>query len=173
MWTLHRQDCASAGGVVATDDGAHAVSVGCIRHHVEDVRTQPPHDDVVTHSALLVARVRVLRATRRNLAKVVRQFTLQQIECISAGYSHGAQMRHVKHRGISATRHVLSDGSCGIRQWHFPPAEGNHFGAELTVQSVKRRKTVARHGVTVRRGATVRRQNQWLLLHVVRCASVQ
>ena len=76
-WALHRQDCASAGGVVTADDGAHTVSVGCVRHHVEDVRAQPPHDDVVTHPALFVARVRVLRATRCDLAQIVGQFTLQ------------------------------------------------------------------------------------------------
>ena len=172
-WALHRQDCASAGDVVAADDGAHAIGVGCVRHHVKHVRAQPPHDDVVTHPALFVARVCVLRATRCDLAQVVGEFTLQQVECVSTGYSHSAKMRHVKHRGIGATSHVFGDGSCGIRQRHFPPAEGNHFGAELTVQGVKRRKTVARHGVTARRCATVRQQNQWLRLHVVRCASVQ
>ena len=89
---LHRQDGAIVRNVGAPDDGTNAFGIRSIRHHVERVLIQPPNDDVVGNPTSVVARMRVLGATGRNLSKIVRKFALQEVEGIRTLQSNGSQV---------------------------------------------------------------------------------
>ena len=55
------------GDVLAADRGHDPLGVGRVRHHVEHLVVEPPHDDVVEHRRVgLVEQVRVLRPAGRR-----------------------------------------------------------------------------------------------------------
>ena len=99
------------GDVLAADGRHHPVGVGGVRHDVEHVVGQPPHDDVVEHRRVgLVEQVGVLGPPRRDLAEVVRERGLQALERPGALHPHRA-------RGGSRRRPRRPSGRPCARRW--------------------------------------------------------
>ena len=69
--------------------------------------------------------MRVLRLTRTNSPKVVRQRALQLIEESFAIAAHCAEVRHVKNCGVLTRGEMFCHGSVGVLQRHIPSPEGN------------------------------------------------
>ena len=101
--TLHGEDGTGTGDVVATHRPAHVVGVRGVRHHVEHrppgVVGVPPHDDVVEHRRVgLVEQMGVLRPPGTDLAEIVGECVLDDVEGIVALEPHGAEVGHVEDR---------------------------------------------------------------------------
>ena len=153
--TLHGKNCPTTGRVVTADDGQNALGVRCVRHDIEYRLAHPPHDDVVGNSPMLVARMRVLCTTWRNLSEIVGELALQVPERILAGHTNRSQVRHIEHGGIVPACHVFGDGAGRIRKRHLPASERNHFGAQLTMQHIEWRSTSLRHAASSTRRCAV------------------
>ena len=141
-WTLHGENGTGAGDVVASHGGAHVVGVRGIRHHVEHrlgVVGVPPHDDVVEHRRVgVVEEMGVLGAPGADLAEVVGQRVLDDVEGAAPLQPHGAEMRHVEDRRRRAAGHVFGDRARRIGDRHLPATELGHGCAELSVRGVER-----------------------------------
>ena len=140
---LHRQHRASRGDVLAAERVEHTVGVGGVRHHVErrldavDLG-MPPDDDVVEHRTVcVVEQVRVLRPTRTDLAKIVRQRRLQPIKRVVTGDPNGAEVRDVEDDRVLPARKMFVDRA-RVLERHVPAAERHHLGVERTMDRVER-----------------------------------
>ena len=136
--SLNRQDRAVVGGLGAADCAPHPIGVGSVRHHVEDLVVDPPHDDVVENGGVdLVEEMGVLGATGTHLPQIVRERPLEPLIGVGTFDSDGAEVRHVEHDGVVTTCEVFVDRARVVRQWHLPSAEGNHLRAQPAMCSVE------------------------------------
>src|SRR4051794_5226452 len=134
------------GGLVSADRVANSVRVAGIGHHVEDVVTDPPHDDVVDHGCVvLVQQMGVLRATWRDLVQIVGERCLQSVGRVGALNADRAEMRDVEHDRVLATGKMLLDRAHRVRERHLPTAEGNHLRVESAMHRVERAQVGLRH----------------------------
>ncbi len=97
---LHGDDGPAGGDVHPPDRLEHPGGVGRVRHHVEALLVQPPHDDVVGHRRVrLVEKVGVLGPPRPDLVEVVGEGGLQPVPGLGPFHPHRAQMADVEDHG--------------------------------------------------------------------------
>ncbi len=121
--------------------GEHLVGVGRVGHDEEAVGVDPPHDDVVDHVGIVgIEEVGVLGASGFDLAEIVREQPLQQLERTRTVAFHGSEMGDVEHDRARAARPVLLEHA-RVLQGHVPSTEGDHARAERPMPRVERTAT--------------------------------
>ena len=70
----------------------------------------------------------VLSATRRDLAQVISESSLKDVEGVGSVYAYGAKMRNIEYGCARTARGVFNQSARGVRERHLPVTEGNHLG---------------------------------------------
>ena len=100
---------------------------------------QPPHDDVIDHRSVgVVEQVGVLGASGSDPFQVIAEGGLDCVPCVRPPEIEAAEMTHVEQGCARTACCMLGQRAHRIADRHLPSTEGDHPGAEATVDGIQR-----------------------------------